>query len=450
VSATDLTGDQTFSAADLDRSIPFDPRRRLRGDVAPLLDDLGAAIRSFEERKRARRGGDHERFENTLEALLANIIVAAFNRVDRHRFVAVPFNFNEYVGSDLSPTAMTLLRDVLVTAGLIEGQKGYRRQASHALDSAHARRTRLRASAKLLELFGAHGVGRSSVGWAASRDTIAIKAPDEGLGEEPSEVARSRSVITQTSRVIAQLELGLPDDSWERISSRYQAASDVEMERERAYAGDLTATFLYRAFKGGWDRGGRIYGGWWINLPKLERKHLTINGMGVVELDYGRLHPTLLFARAGIELNFDPYLVPGVEGRAVRELGKRTFNRLVNRTPRAGRKDIRLIAMPEDRAQLPSGMSFQHYLRLLVERLSPVAQWFGSGEGLKLQREDSDLAVEVLRHFNTHGLFVLPVHDSFIVPAKHEDILRNVMLKVFYDRYGFCPVIRPARNEDGP
>ena len=57
---------------------------------------------------------------------------------------------------------------------------------------------------------------------------------------------------------------------------------------------------LYRVFnRGRFSLGGRFYGAWWQNIPAEERANIRINGADTVELDYPRLHPTLLYSLAG-------------------------------------------------------------------------------------------------------------------------------------------------------
>lgn len=435
-----------FTAQELERSAPFDPLRRLRGEAGDAFrSTIRRMILDHETRRRARRPNDQARFDATLDALLANFAAAAFNRVDPRRFVAISFDINSYVGLPLSHAALGEIRRALAALDLVEGQAGYRRPGIGAAP-AHARRTRLRASPKLRRLFSEMGVGRAEVGWSQHRDIINLKAPDPDLPPEPSDVTASRAVLAAWNKQMATSSLSLPDVAWERIAARYRDHAADPGEEDRPLSGDVTALTLYRGFKGGWDRGGRLYGGWWINVPRVERAHLALEGQPVVELDYARLHPALLFARRGIDLDFDPYLVPGLQGPHVRELGKRTFNRLLNRTPRIGRPDARLRPTPLDMAQLPPGLSFARYLAAFVARLAPISEWFGTGEGVRLQREDSDLAIAVLDRLLREGILALPVHDSFIVQTAQEGALRSAMTAAFAERYGFTARIRSAQT----
>jgi hypothetical protein len=419
----------------LERAIPLDPMRSLQGsrgdDVAAEID---ARLGGLPSRQRALRPKDRERWLATLNMFLANLALAAFNRIDASRFVALSFDGNIYSGTAHSVVHLGKIRDGLAELGLIEGQYGYR----HVVDGRvrHSRRTRLRATETLRTLFGKHGLSRRDIGWSERRDSIILRQPNPDITPEPADIRASRAVIEQLNAALGQADIFLPEDAWLRVTSRYRANDDDS--EERLVAGE-EGTRLYRVFKHDWTSGGRLYGGWWINLPKVERQRLSLGGEAVVDRDYGRLHPTLLFARKRIRLDHDIYAVPGYSGPHVRELGKRTFNRLINRSSQT---PLRLVETPEDRAQLPAGVRFRDYVADLARSLEPIVEWFGTGEGLRLQREDSDLALDVLSRLLEAGIIALPVHDSFIVARRHEDHLVAAMEQSFRDRFGFTPEVR--------
>jgi hypothetical protein len=62
----------------------------------------------------------------------------------------------------------------------------------------------------------------------------------------------------------------------------------------------------------------------------------------------------------------------------------------------------------------------------------PIKQWFHSGEGIALQAEDSIMCERVLSRLLRKGVVVLPVHDSFIAPKRHEGLVREAMDEAFY------------------
>jgi hypothetical protein len=80
--------------------------------------------------------------------------------------------------------------------------------------------------------------------------------------------------------------------------------------------------------------------------------------------------------------------------------------------------------------------------RMIEEKHTPIAEAFGSGAGLRLQRIESDLALEVISELMRKGVVALPVHDSFLVDRDHRFITGVMISKLYRDRFGFEPVIK--------
>lgn len=200
------------------------------------------------------------------------------------------------------------------------------------------------------------------------------------------------------------------------------------------YAGQNTD--LYRVFNNGsFEQGGRFYGGWWQHAKRYLRPFIIIDGQPTVEADFKGLHPAILFAKAGLDIPADPYaLVPGIaENPGLREHAKTTFLALLNATGRTEE--------PRNFDSDTHGMKSKAFRRLVEQSFPMLPGIFGTGMGLRLQREDSDLAEQVMLHFADMGVPVLPVHDSFIVAAQHQDELIRVMQAAFHGSYGQQPNI---------
>lgn len=431
-----LPGKRT--AAELENSAPFNPERRLRGEAgAALLEELRNRIEAWERaagaKVRRRKPDAAASFAQTLDTFLANLIALWLNRVDATRFLAVGFDRNGY-RLPLSVAGMAAARDAMEAEGLIDVAPGFLKVDTYEHDKPFARRTRIRATTSLIEQFEQFGIERQSLRTVPVGGVLLLRKNENGTAPPP-EVQASTPVIEAVNARLADAVITLPADAWRRIGRAREEGDDDDAYR--SFAGDDTAKVLRRIFSKTWDRGGRIYGGWWMHVPKSERRHIRIDGEPVVEWDYAHLHPALLFARVGVPLDFDPYTLSGVDTPGLRGLGKRTFQRLVNRDD-GGPKQ----AAKGDKELLPSGMSFKAYLALYTRRLSPIEAWLGVGAGLGLQREDSDLAVDVLRRMETVGITVLPIHDSFLVKAPHSEALRKAMEDAYRDRYGAIPGLK--------
>ena len=65
------------------------------------------------------------------------------------------------------------------------------------------------------------------------------------------------------------------------------------------------------------------------------------------------------------------------------------------------------------------------------DRHSQIKSYFGSDCGARFQRQDSDIAMEVMtRMIRRTGRCPLPIHDSFLIPEIDADILSRTMIEV--------------------
>lgn len=441
-------GRPTLTAKELDNSFPLIPQRRFgTREGKALVAEMVRMLRHGEERGRARKAADESRYRDTVEALLANLAAAYLNTYDPERLVGVSFNNNAYARMGLQIETMRALRDYLEREGLIELWDGYHRREDER-GGAYGRNTRVRSSGRLQLWFDAAGINRRSFALPDSA-VIRIKEAPRHLPPVPDDVEASRALLIAINRRLANIDMLIVD-----------GGQDVQVDEEadeevvgtiKAFKGDRSACQLYRSFKGGWGLGGRIYGGWWMSESKEARSRIHLDGEETVELDYVSLHPRLLFNRAGYALEVDPYMVPGLDFPGARDLGKRTFNRLLNRKQGDPEKRLKLKAGGKktrgkkngvrDNHVLPKGLSFPRYLDRLVGHLHLFQDHFGMGAGMTLQRLDSDIALGVLARMEDHGVPVLPVHDSFIAPLSAKAELVKAMRDSYRALVDFDPVI---------
>ena len=206
---------------------------------------------------------------------------------------------------------------------------------------------------------------------------------------------------------------------------------------------------IYRVFN---DReltlGGRFYGGWWMTTPSVLRPYILIDGKRTVEVDYGSIHPTILYALEGLERPTDAYdgilrQLPNEIKDAARSVVKTAFMAMLNSASRLYQKPENISF--EDLKMI--GMRWPKLRDAIEERHPAIAQYFGTGIGSQLQKIDSDIAERVMLHFADMNIPILPIHDSFIMHHGYEKELREVMDQAFKDVTGKHPRIDLTRRQ---
>jgi hypothetical protein len=196
---------------------------------------------------------------------------------------------------------------------------------------------------------------------------------------------------------------------------------------------------------GGLQDGGRLYGAWWINMPKRLRKDILIDGESTTELDYSGCAIRLLYHDKKIDFQGDPYYLEpiakceqlnGLEPGHFRESVKALVQAQIN-GDRDGHSEL-----------VPTPVSFRPFFKrrevveMITQKHAEIADTFHTAAWGRLQRQESDLALEILTRLTNNNVVALSIHDSFV--SKHSD--KNQLMRTMEDQYerlfGFPPIIR--------
>ena len=208
-----------------------------------------------------------------------------------------------------------------------------------------------------------------------------------------------------------------------------------------------------------WDWHGRLYTGRYGHqrLRGFERGTIEFDDCPSVELDYGGLHPRLLYHLQDTDYRDDPYAVWGPDTTPPqRAVAKRLLNAALNATGRqaaiaAFNNAMRLHGKRGGKAEQArrlrqayreTGIGTDEIYDRIAAHHRPIAHYFGTDTAIWLMRLDSAIAIDVLYYFARQCIPCLGVHDSFILPVAHAVELREVMLHFYQLRVGFLPVIR--------
>lgn len=367
---------------------------------APLIS-LCARVDQIVGRQPKRKARDEAACQRALQSLLAAIAIIALEGSGEVRL-----SFGNAALSAAGMRPLKAVRDQLEKAGLIEVRLGY-------YDIDHPERSKLTAitpTPKLVQLVQESGLSLGDVVRPPAVTTF-LTEPDHDAGEMPQKVREQDRLIKRYNKWIGGFTLHQPE-GW--TSSRIH---------------------LVRLFKHDWTTGGRLYGGFWIDMPRGERATLLIDGEETCELDYKSLHPHILYAWSGWQLEFDPYVVPGFE-HVSREVGKKVFNRLINGKT-TGLKFIKKDYQP----YLKSREELDAFVAAMMDRLSPIKHRFASQAWGRLQKEDSELALKVIERCMKEGIPVYPIHDGFRVRVRDKKQVERIMMEVYKANYGSCPSV---------
>jgi hypothetical protein len=282
----------------------------------------------------------------------------------------------------------------------------------------------------------------------------ADKVPVSDYADTP-ELVRWRANLRQINKHIAGSKLGFA------LTLRQKLAMVSDL-RKRKCAPDLSRIQLYRPFNDGrWDRGGRFYGGWWINLPKQYRQHITINDEPTVELDFSSYHLSMVYGLEGLEVpEGDLYDIGWDESLPPEESYRPMVKKFVNALLYANTEDSAIQAMqdfrkddiralwkrygkaPHVRQHGMEGGLLVPMLQAIKRKHAPVVRHFGVGDSTRLQFADSEIAEQLLLWCCNTRCTALPVHDSFIVPRWGADAFESQMIALSYAYIGSAVPIK--------
>lgn len=260
-----------------------------------------------------------------------------------------------------------------------------------------------------------------------------IKLVNDTLGPRARLVPRRPRSAVQI-RDAAGETMALPDT---RAIQRQVAR--VERINEAMRGTDIShgaAACYTRIYHGSMDRGGRFYadGQSWQNLRKTRRSEIQIDGEATIEIDYVAMHPSLVYADAGMSMPADPYIISAWPRKVV----KVAFLILLN----AGSLRGAIGALSNDEAMKEADVvpGTPHAAKVAAQVISDVkkahpaiTKAFHSDAGAGLMKRDSDMAEKVMLRLLDRGILALAIHDSFIVQQSKAGDLQEVMMAVAND-----------------
>ena len=227
-------------------------------------------------------------------------------------------------------------------------------------------------------------------------------------------------------------DLELTDVKWEELQTSLLSAKKYDYSPILLHKQTIKRIFNDKDF----TQGGRFYGGWWQTIPSPYRALITIDGSRTNEFDFGKLHPTMMYAEANATCEGDAYDI-GIDTKH-RDTIKELFNAMVQMKE--------FTDHPPRIKFSQTGKTWKQLRDMILKKHEPIKHMFFCGMGNNLQYRDSIIAEQVMLHFAKNDIPVLPVHDSFIMTAGLFIDLLEVMEKEFKKHIGVPIDIRNAEK----
>lgn len=258
-----------------------------------------------------------------------------------------------------------------------------------------------------------------------------------------------RDCLDQFNMFLSNHSIDLNLTNKQRVNLLSAMAKGSKKDRElglKIVKPELYKTSVYRVFNDNtFDHGGRIFGGFWQTIPSAFRPFIIIDSKPTIELDYSGFALRSFYHLRGIEYTDDPYEIPEITNFCSEQGLPLDFYR-------SSLKDITQALINGGDSEFPERITtiertFKQFgSRLTVRNLieakhHQIADVFGTLEGKKNQRLESDIALDIIHNLKSQDILALPIHDSFIVKAENEKELRIEMNKSYYERIGYQPMI---------
>ena len=200
---------------------------------------------------------------------------------------------------------------------------------------------------------------------------------------------------------------------------------------------DTTDNQIHRIFsRGSFNLGGRMYGGYWINLKKELRQGMTINDEPCSEVDFNSMHIAQLYAMDGYHHSddYDAYDIPELLAMGVSRSGiKKQVQRMINKEAPATSFSHCSDATIKREFK---GLDYDSTIQFITDKHPKIAKHFYSGIGLKLANDESRIMIDVIKKLIKLDIPALPLHDALITQSKHAKKVQELMQERFFELYG--------------
>lgn len=397
----------------------FDPYRIPHSPKAQeAVDSIITSILHYEDfkgtRRRKRKAADLLAFRRIVTALICDLVHNHLINPDQVLFISLSKQQNQVPKAYRAPDMAKVLPSILDCMAAPELAFVVLEKGSKGFGDMPGRRSTIKCGKRLESLIKDKSLWLDDFAQDPLKQSIILKSSKVSYFDTSRRIDYQDTPIIQTYRA----EMLLINQWLNNANLDYPSSTDKIV--------DTSDRFLNRVFNEGvFDKGGRLFGGFWQHLKKEEREQdLYINDEPIVTLDYSQACPRIAYGVANMPWpEFDAYTLD--RWKYSRGSVKQIFNAMIF-------ADHPLTRFPKDtKAQFGSSTRFIEIRDHLLSLHQPIAHLFGTGLGMKLMFIESKILVACLLECIEQGIVALPVHDALIVAESAKERTREIMLKHF-------------------
>ncbi|WP_113913692.1 hypothetical protein [Roseovarius dicentrarchi] len=371
-------------------------------------------------------------FKKQLRVLILDLYVAWLEDPELSIGVSMSVNAwntnSRYNALHLSKKLIPIIK-ALVDAELLDFAQG-----SYAGAAAKGNRTaRIRASEKLQAMFREAKFVRDDVTRFEGAEIIILRdAKDAGQRGKEIEYEDTDNAVAMRKELRAYNALLTSAfiDVATLQKPVIQTAKDIEASRVHIHRDNSRTRRVFS--RKNWEMNGRFYGGWWQRINDDWRSKIFIDDQPTIEVDFKGLHVAMLYAKAGEEMQGDPYDIPRKGFQAypkemVRAIIKQLALTAINAKDKSSAYKAFRDGSSTDFGKTRTNNDLDKFLRGFLDHNPVLEDYLFSDQGIRLMYLDSQITAHVHRHFTEKGVPVLSVHDSYIIDHMKVAELRQVM-----------------------
>jgi hypothetical protein len=387
--------------------------------VAEAMKQVEVYERKSGARVRRRRPTDQITFGRTVDALVCDAmhhaLTGSLNRISvslsKANLSALEVRYDRHDLGRALPKAL----NVLAVLGWLHLEKG--RRGQHFVPG---RLSSFVAGPVLTKRMHVARLRLDDMGLRTGAETIVLKKARRREDRKADRLTYKDNGFTNLAR-----------KNLDRINESIRDASiEFDDSVETRHPVDTGKRTLFRYFSRTFDEGGRLFGGWWLDLSRDSRDQgLLLDGEEIATLDFRQMAPRSLYALAQKEApSTDAYAIPGLE-HGERDGVKMVLNALFFQDgipckfPRGTRRYFLRRHFK----------SFSQVVDAIAAHHPNIADYLGTGIGYRLMFLESEVMVEVLLRLLDRGITALPIHDAVMVPWSRREEARLVMASTYRD-----------------